>query len=1322
MDGDTNSEGGSSIGNGNHVLSEVYRTYGILMAYSSGANVSGNKVNVTSKLNESVSPYNSTNSIVGIDSYFNCQNNIFANNEIYIKAYDNYIYGMGVLGYTTGHDAPEGQGAINNQFINNYIVIDGTYCTEGIIIGHESTDTLIKGNIIDLKSKVSYGITLEMSDKSSISDNYLTLNSDVIYGIEAYSSDGNDISENEFELNAKQVYGILFSNSNDNSVTGNIIFANGTGEKIDFKNFDSIAAGNTGIFLKSNSTENEIKRNTITSVTGYAILVDDLAINNIITENCLDSEKGIGNGAVNNTKNNVVENNYRYTFKGKMSPMKVNYLENATIVLNIDDGANVTFYIKDDEIGSGTSSNGAATLNYKFGDPYVPGNYKIRAIATKENYLTKEFSTTLKVNKANVNVDLEDVSAKKLTDGTFVATVSDVSGTPVSGLNVKFYRIQGRYVYIGEATTDEKGVAKLVAQIPSLSDNSYVITANVTADSKFNAASGEAFLNILNDNSIEIELKDIETVYNDGQNLVATLKDTKGNAVGGINVVVQLNGANSTETSDKDGKVVISLAGLVPDTYTAKVVFSGNELYSGSSASAKVTVNKIGTELTANGTVVTLKDDGGNPIGNAKVTVQLNGVNSTLTTDKDGKTTIPTSQLTPETYIADITFAGNDFYKASSTTSKIVINQIATTLTADNVVTDYNGGKKLVATLKDEDGKAISGARVTVKLGNVTKILATDANGQVLLSTDGFVPKTYTATITFDGDVVYKKSSASASVTVNKLGTVLTAKYDGASRNIVATVKDANGNAVGGIDVGFDIDGVKYNVTDANGQAKYSTSDFADKAYSIGVMAYGNEIYDDSNKETVEFDLNKISTVLTADNVVTDYNGGKKLVATLKDEDGKAISGARVTVKLGNVTKILATDANGQVLLSTDGFVPKTYTATITFDGDVVYKKSSASASVTVNKLGTVLTAKYDGASRNIVATVKDANGNAVGGIDVGFDIDGVKYNVTDANGQAKYSTSDLDYKKYDVNVMAYANGIYKDSNMETVEFDLTRISTTLNVADVTTVHNGGKKLVATLKGGKGDVISGAKVTVKLGDVIKNLTTDAKGQISLSLDGIIPNTYVATVTFGGDDIYAASNASAKVTVTKEQSKIFLRNALYFVLQTKMVKVTLWDANNKPLAGKTVYITLNEYDLTYSGVTDENGTATIRVGVGFGVHSATVSFKGDENYTATSKTGGVRVIKETPSLMLPGAYTKFKATDKTKTVKIFLKDRYDKPLLPGTKVFIKVNGQTYSGLIDINGIATINLNINKAGSYNAELIYMGNTAYNAVRKSTKIRIV
>ena len=372
-----------------------------------------------------------------------------------------------------------------------------------------------------------------------------------------------------------------------------------------------------------------------------------------------------------------------------------------------------------------------------------------------------------------------------------------------------------------------------------------------------------------------------------------------------------------------------------------------------------------------------------------------------------------------------------------------------------------------------------------------------------------------------------------------------------------------------------------------------------------------------------------IATTITATDVTTTYGTKNYIIATLKDKDGTPIRGAKIGFANNGVTYV-NTDADGKARYYTTELLPGTYTVNVKFFGDDNYDPSSITAKVTINKLETKLIAKYDKNSENIIATVKDANGNLINGLKVGFNIDGMKYVTTDANGQAKYSTANLPDNTYTINVMAYGNDIYKDSNKETVTF---------------TIGN-----------------------------------------------------------------------------KEQAKIYLRNALYFVLQTKIVTVTLWDSTNNPIAGKTVYINLDEYGSKYSGVTDEDGNAYIRVGVGFGNHPSTVSFEGDDEYNAASKTGRVRVIKETPSLMLPGAYTKFKATNPTKTIKVYLKDRYNKPLLPGTKVFVTINGKQYVGSIDTEGIATININLNKVGVYNVDLYYTGNTAYNAVRRTTKITII
>lgn len=209
-----------SMDNG-HVVSEIYQTYGILLLYSSNNIISGNDVNVTSNLNDTyqvTGANSSTNSIVGIDLYYNSHNNVFSQNTINMKANDNYIYGMGVLGYFTGHTAPEGQGATNNQYVGNVINIEGSYFATGIIIGDESEGTILKDNIINASAGVTYGITLEMSQKSIIDNNTVELESEVIYGIQGYASNENEITNNHFDTTAEYVYGIVLSNGNKNKI------------------------------------------------------------------------------------------------------------------------------------------------------------------------------------------------------------------------------------------------------------------------------------------------------------------------------------------------------------------------------------------------------------------------------------------------------------------------------------------------------------------------------------------------------------------------------------------------------------------------------------------------------------------------------------------------------------------------------------------------------------------------------------------------------------------------------------------------------------------------------------------------------------------------------------------------------------------------------------------------------------------------------------------------------------------------------------------------------------------------------------------------
>ena len=260
-----------------------------------------------------------------------------------------------------------------------------------------------------------------------------------------------------------------------------------------------------------------------------------------------------------------------------------------------------------------------------------------------------------------------------------------------------------------------------------------------------------------------------------------------------------------------------------------------------------------------------------------------------------------------------------------------------------------------------------------------------------------------------------------------------------------------------------------------------------------------------------------------------------------------------------------------------------------------------------------------------------------------------------------------------------------------------------------------------TLIDENGNVLANQTIAIEFNGIVGDYVTDENGAISYALSEVPAGNHTIVMNYPGAGNYTASKAVSTVVAVKEQqpTKIFLRNALYFVTQNKIVNVTLWDTNNNPIVGKKVSITM--YNSTWSGITDETGTAHIRVGIGFGVHDAVVHFDGDDDYSASNRSGYVRVIKETPSVMVRGADARFKVTDPVKTVKVYLWDRTSKPLPVDSKIVLKINGQTYVGFTDSEGIARMNININKVGTFNAEVKYGGNTAYNAVTRIVKFVI-
>ena len=122
-----------------------------------------------------------------------------------------------------------------------------------------------------------------------------------------------------------------------------------------------------------------------------------------------------------------------------------------------------------------------------------------------------------------------------------------------------------------------------------------------------------------------------------------------------------------------------------------------------------------------------------------------------------------------------VTTVPDENHAAVTETATITVNKLKTQFAANVIATTYNVNKKLVITLKDSKNNLLINVNVSVNL-NGAKVYTTDKNGQVILSTNGLIPKTYLTNITFNGNVNYYASFKEVKITIKKATPKITAK------------------------------------------------------------------------------------------------------------------------------------------------------------------------------------------------------------------------------------------------------------------------------------------------------------------------------------------------------------------------------------------------------------------------------------------------------------------------------------------------------------------------------------------------------------------
>lgn len=168
--------------------------------------------------------------------------------------------------------------------------------------------------------------------------------------------------------------------------------------------------------------------------------------------------------------------------------------------------------------------------------------------------------------------------------------------------------------------------------------------------------------------------------------------------------------------------------------------------------------------------LVNLHDSAGTVIKYAKVSIRLNDVTKTYVTDENGQVMVSTDSLAPGTYEVSISYAGDSTYVSSSETAQIVIKKATPKLTATKMTFKLKDKtKSYVVTLKNNKGKVMKSAKITVKVNGKTYSAKTNSKGQATFKLTKLTKKgTFSAVVNYAGSSIYNSVKKTVKITVKK--------------------------------------------------------------------------------------------------------------------------------------------------------------------------------------------------------------------------------------------------------------------------------------------------------------------------------------------------------------------------------------------------------------------------------------------------------------------------------------------------------------------------------------------------------------------------
>ena len=609
----------------------------------------------------------------------------------------------------------------------------------------------------------------------------------------------------------------------------------------------------------------------------------------------------------------------------------------------------------------------------------------------------------------------------------------------------------------------------------------------------------------------------------------------------------------------------------------------------------------------------------------------------------------------------------------------------------NNVVeNNYPRSSDLIFNITSEEpGKILIDVTIDKKAtGNIAVIVDGDkydvaiVNGSAKLTLSDLPAGVYYIEAKYNGNSIVTESYNSTKFTIDLIDSSIAveAKDIKCGEEAVITATVTNG-ATG--TVTFFVNGKTYVVDITDSVATLKIADLTTGDYPVFAYYNGDKYYKTSYNSTT-FNVAKLASTTTVN--VSDIKVGEDAVISIAVPE---ITSGVVSVTVGDaIYNVAVVDGKGTLTLS--GLASGSYDVVAKFNGDDKYLASEDSAKFNVTKLASTIDIAVDNikVGENAVISValpEDATGDVI------ISVNGKNYTVMTKYGMANVTISDLANGTYSVDVFYNGDDIYAPIKNSTA-FTVSKVSDynmTVDIADIVKGENA-TITVSVPEDGTGSVIVTINGTDYKGTVIKGIA-------KVIIPDLDEGTYKVVTFYTGDNKYDSMIVNGTITVNKNTiTTLIMNDVVKYFRGSQKLTAKLVDAIGNPIANATVYFTIN--GRVYAKITDENGMASMGIGLVPNEYKVSAVFNGTDDYDMATADATV-LVKST----ILGNDTTLYFLNGTSYVAKFLDS--DGKALTNTTVKFNINGVFYTRVTDENGMASLNIRLDP----NSYII----TAYNPV---------